>query len=189
MNYKNPKIKKAFEWLSMQDGSNFLNEEEHCPTRDVFQARLGHMNQEIATIPFLKENSSLLGAIVGELGNNSFDHNLGNWQDELGVYFVYDLTERFIVIADRGQGVLATLRKIMPSLRSEEEAIYTAFTEIISGRAPEKRGNGLKFIENVSRKNHFTVKYYSGDGMYAINNGLQKGEGEKLHGVLALLYF
>jgi len=49
----------------------------YCKTRDVFQARLETFQSEL-----LKDKNntyaSLISAIAGEIGNNSFDHNLGN---------------------------------------------------------------------------------------------------------------
>lgn len=85
--------------------------------------------------------------------------------------------------------MLATLRRVRPELVSENEAIKLAFTEIISGRAPEQRGNGLKFVEAVVRDNGFKVYFYSNDGAYIVNNGLREGDTQPLHGVLAILSF
>lgn len=190
MEYKNSSITKAFDWLAMQDGNGFLLIEEHCPTRDIFQGRLDHMSREMEKIDTLKEMYPLLVAITGELGNNSFDHNLGNWRDEKGVYFVYNLEKKFVVIADRGQGMLATLKPVAPELQTESEAIKLAFTKIISGRAPEQRGNGLKFVESVVRAHHLKVHFSSGDGSYIINDGLHEETlSQLLHGVVAVFTF
>ena len=38
-----------------------------------------------------------------------------------------------------------------------------AFTEFISGRAPEKRGNGLKLVREVVLANPIDLFYTSGD--------------------------
>lgn len=185
-----PYIQKAFDWLTKDNGEGFLLPSEHCPTRDIFQARLDHLSREMESSKKFKELYSLIVAVVGEIGNNAFDHNLGSWKDEKGIYFVYDLRERFVVIADRGRGILATLKRVRPKLQTENQAIKIAFTEKISGRAPEQRGNGLKFVESVARKNNFKIDFYSGDGAYIINNGLRKSEArQNLKGVLAILYF
>jgi len=182
------KIQKAFDWLSKENGENFLTSNEHCPTRDIFQARLDRMSREMESVESLRDIFPLVSAITGEIGNNSFDHNLGNWRDEKGVYFSYDLDQRFIVLADRGQGVLATLKRVKPELQTEQEAIKVAFTEIVSGRAPESRGNGLKFVESSVRKYGLKVYFYSGDGMVVVNNGLHEGDDTRsLRGVLAIL--
>jgi len=136
--------------------------EEYCRTRDVFQARLeklqSTLSQEwpIATV-------SLVTAIAGEIGNNSFDHNLGNWPDVTGVFFSYSMRNKFVVLADRGQGILATLKRVKPNLSSPQEALKAAFTEKISGRLPEARGNGLKFVRQVVTGNPFTLYFQTGD--------------------------
>lgn len=183
-------IQKAVAWLTMEDGENFLLPEEHCPTRDIFQSRLDHMSREMERNEPLKATFPLIAAILGEIGNNAFDHNLGNWRDAKGVYFVYDLKKKLALIADRGQGVLATLRRVKPELTTENEAIKVAFTEVISGRAPEQRGNGLKFVEAVARANNLTLYFYSGDGMYTVNHCLTSDDKQQaLKGVLVMLLF
>ncbi len=184
------RIQKAFEWLKKDNGEGFLLPEEYCQTRDVFSARLGRMSQDMEKSLSLRGIYPLLAAVTGEIGNNAFDHNLGGWHDVPGVYFTYDLEKRFIVVADRGQGLLATLKKVAPELESENQAIELAFTKIISGRAPEKRGNGLKFVEAVVRQHGLKVYFYSNNGMYIINQGLHQGnEPLPLKGVLAIIYF
>ncbi len=47
MNTKDPRIKKAFDWLSLENGENFLASDEHCPTLDIFQARLARVSIEM----------------------------------------------------------------------------------------------------------------------------------------------
>ena len=111
----------------------------------------------------LKNNFSLVVAIAGEIGNNSFDHNLGNWPDEPGVFFGFDLSKRQIILADRGQGVLQTLKQVKPELVDDSSALIVAFTEIISGRAPEERGNGLKFVRKVVERNDMKLFFKSGN--------------------------
>lgn len=68
-----------------------LTNEEYCPTRDVFQARLDRFIVALEKDARFQDTSSLLGAVMGEIGNNAFDHNLGNWKDTPGVYFTHDL--------------------------------------------------------------------------------------------------
>jgi len=133
-----------------------------CKTRDIFQARLEHFQSNL--IKNTDTNlASLVSAIAGEIGNNSFDHNLGNWPDILGIYFSYSLTEKKIILADRGLGILYTLKKTLPRLSTHVEALKVAFTEIISGRAPENRGNGLKFVRNVVTQNGLTLFFQTGN--------------------------
>ncbi|MEK7173641.1 MAG: hypothetical protein AAB710_01005, partial [Patescibacteria group bacterium] len=62
-----------------------------------------------------------------------------------------------------GLGILETLRQVRPELPSHLEAVKVAFTEFISGRAPEKRGNGLKTVREVLLEQPFSLYFTSGD--------------------------
>ena len=106
---------------------------------------------------------SLIVLVAGEIGDNSFAHNLGKWPDTAGIFFGYDLEKRIIVLADRGLGVLETLRQVRPELPSHVAAVGVAFTEFVSGRAPEKRGNGLKLVREVVTEQPIDLFYTSGD--------------------------
>lgn len=134
----------------------------YCKTRDVFQARLENLESVLCrSLP--ASSVSLLTAVAGEIGNNSFDHNLGNWSDIPGIFYAYDQNLRNIFLADRGQGILATLRRVKPHLQNASEALRVAFTETISGRQPETRGNGLKFVRSVIVDRPFTLAFQTGD--------------------------
>lgn len=147
----------------------------YCPDSLVFKARLGRLEKELSKIDEVKKIFPLLTAIVGEIGNNSYDHNLGNWPDIRGIFFAYDMNKKQIVLADRGQGLLKTLRKVRPELPDDEEALHVAFTEIISSRMPEARGNGLKFVRQViSDNNSFRIEFYSGSAQVSIKQGSKK---------------
>ncbi|HUD44555.1 MAG TPA: MerR family DNA-binding transcriptional regulator [Patescibacteria group bacterium] len=136
--------------------------EMYCETRDVFQARLESFESKLSRIAPLT-TTSLITAVAGEIGNNSYDHNLGNWPDIPGIFFSYSMRNRTVVLADRGLGILATLRRVRPNLVNSEEALKVAFTEILSGRYPEARGNGLKFVRAVIIDNPFTLDFQTGD--------------------------
>ncbi len=103
---------------------------------------------------------SLLTSVSGEIGNNSYDHNLGQWPDMSGIFFGYDLNKKQIVLADRGLGILQTLKRVRVELKDHESALKVAFTEIISGRKPEARGNGLKYVKNVISKNPIFISIF-----------------------------
>jgi excisionase family DNA binding protein len=137
----------------------------YCPDSSTFQARLIKMSNELSLISDekIKKNFSLIVAITGEIGNNSFDHNLGSWKDEPGVFFGFDISKRCVVLADRGQGILHTLKRVRPELSDDSEALVVAFTEIVSGRAPEERGNGLKFVRKVVAKNNMKLFFKTGN--------------------------
>jgi len=147
------------------------DQEYYCKTRDVFQARLEHLQSEL--LDTNNVSASLISAIAGEIGNNSFDHNLGNWPDVLGIYFSYSLTEKKIILADRGLGILFTLKKVRPDLNNHKEALKVAFTETVSGRAPESRGNGLKFVRNIVMQNPIKLTFQTGDAFLELEQGKQ----------------
>src|SRR3989338_635172 len=142
--------------------------DQYCRTYDVFKARLdtmsGILNQDAA----LKSMVPLITAVTGEIGNNSFDHNFGNWPDVHGIFFGYNTDKRIIVLADRGLGIRATLLRVRPELKDDIDALTVAFRERVSGRAPEQRGNGLKFVHNVAMKYPVGVSLQSGTALAEI---------------------
>ena len=135
----------------------------YCSTSSIFNARLTKMEYALMQKPEFKKLFSLIVLVAGEIGDNSFAHNLGRWPDTAGIFFGYDLEKQIIVLADRGLGILETLRRVRPQLSSHTEAMKVAFTEFISGRAPEKRGNGLKLVREVITDNPIDLFYTSGD--------------------------
>lgn len=165
----------------------------YCQNSGIFQARIKRMYDEIAVVPALTHLSSLILAVAGEIGNNSFDHNIGNWPDVPGIFFGYDISRREIVLADRGIGVLASLKRVRPSLNTDESALATAFMEILSGRAPEDRGNGLKFVKKVVTENPMGLVFQSGDTEVILrkdDDGLQMRATQNIiRGCLAYITF
>jgi len=150
--------------------------EFYCPTSTEFKGRLPRLQSALGELPDLKEYFPLIVAIVGEIGNNSFDHNLGNWPDVSGIFFSYDVNKRQIALADRGQGILRTLKRVRPGIKNDEDALRIAFTEVISGRAPEARGNGLKFVLEVVLSRSIELDFYSGDAKVSVGNGAKRLE-------------
>lgn len=159
-------IEKAYRWYveptAVKQSSN-----EISSSRDIFQARLMRMHEDLLR-QYKNENEiALLSAVVGEIGNNCFDHNTGQWKDIPGCWFQYKIENQttFIIIADRGQGVLSSLKRVAPQLKDDQTAIETAFEKRISGRSPEKRGNGLKFVRNAINGHSFRgLGFLSGKG-------------------------
>jgi hypothetical protein len=151
------------------------------------------VERELARLERTQNTYSFIVAAAGEIGNNSFDHNLGNWPDVPGIFFAYDEEKRQIVLADRGQGILKTLKRVKPEIESEREALVVAFTEIISGRAPEGRGNGLKFVRKVAPQVGMALSFQSGDGLIRLSKeegDIQSEPAENhIHGCLALMSF
>ena len=154
-------MKFASEWIS--DGVEFPAT-FYCQTSSIFNARLTTMQNALMKKPGFEKLYSLIVLVAGEIGDNSFANNLGKWPDTAGIFFGYDLTKGTIVLADRGLGVLETLRRVRPGLSSHTAAVAVAFTEFISGRAPEKRGNGLKLVREVVMDQPISLFFTSGDG-------------------------
>ena len=178
----------AYQWVK-NVAPRQIGEKYYCQTRDIFQSRLDSMVNLLLKNTKIAENDIyILSAVAGEIGNNSFDHNLGNWPDIAGVFFAYEFNEKklTIVLADRGQGVFKTLKRVKPELKNDQEALHTAFNEKISGRAPESRGNGLKFVkESIKQtKNHLT--FISGTAKVVLNEEMVTSQTEKINGCLAL---
>ena len=153
-------VKLAHDWTV--EGSE-LPSIFYCNNSSIFQARLIKMQDALIRAGTNSAILSLIVSVAGEIGNNSFDHNLGKWPDISGVFFGYDINKKQIVLADRGLGILATLSRVRPELKNHIEALRVAFTEIVSGRAPEERGNGLKFVRQVIAENPISLFFRSGD--------------------------
>lgn len=137
----------AFHWVTSPTGSNPPND-FYCTTRDVGQARVEKLVAEFMRRGWNDGEAGLLAAVIGELVGNCFDHNLGKWRDVSGCWLETAVDGDLFraVVADRGQGIFATLKQVLPLLQDDKEALLVAFTKIITGRAPEQRGNGLKFV-------------------------------------------
>ena len=153
-------FKFASEWI--QNNVEFPGK-FYCENSDVFRAKLSKMEYLLIKRPGFEKLYSLIVLVAGEIGDNSFAHNLGKWPDTPGIFFGYDVQKGIIVLADRGLGILETLRQVRPALPSHVEAVKVAFTEFISGRAPEKRGNGLKAVREVVSAQPINLFFTSGD--------------------------
>lgn len=152
--------KIAHEWV--QDHAD-IPKRYYCSNSAVFLAKLTSFETALMQKPGFEKLFSLVVSVVGEIGNNSFDHNIGKWPDNPGIFFGYDMGKGIVVLADRGIGVLQTLRQVRPKLSTHVAALYVAFTEIISGRSPERRGNGLKYVREVVTNNPINLFFTSGD--------------------------
>jgi len=82
--------KLGYDWIRSEADKIDVSSDHYCQTRDIFQARLERMQKDLLGSGKMKEdNIYIISAIAGEIGNNSFDHNLGNWPDVPGVFFAY----------------------------------------------------------------------------------------------------
>ena len=153
-------------------------------TRDVFNARLqGYASQT---------EKWLEAAVIGEIGNNTFDHNFQFIPEyPRGVYFDCSYQNEYIVIADYGMGILASLSRVRPEIQSEVDSVEVALTQRISGRYPEQRGNGLKFVMDSVKSNKWSLFYQSGTGCCnADGDGYYFSISDiSLPGTLAILHF
>ncbi len=182
----------AKEWAMATEPAEPM-ETFYCPSIEKFKTRLERMAREMETKESLREIGPIVSSVAGEIGNNSFDHNIGNWPDIPGAFFAYDLGKRTIALADRGRGVLTTLRNTKADLKDDADALHTAFTEVMTGRAPEHRGNGLKYVRKAVTKFKFHLLFQSGDAEVALKDGNNEikpgGAAANVRGSLALLEF
>ena len=148
----------------ISDMNNFFRDSSECfsRTRDVFTARLQSF--------ILETEKYLEAAIIGEIGNNTFDHNFGfDTACPRGVYCNLAYNQKYVVLADYGKGVKQSLLAVLPSITSDFEAVEIAFTKRISGRSPEQRGNGLKFVKETIQQNNRHLYFQSGLGSCLID--------------------
>lgn len=190
--FLNDLFKMAYEWATNSEPTE-IPSIYYSQDSATFQARLIKMQSLLANVPSAANILSLLVAITGEIGNNSFDHNIGNWPDKAGIFFGYDVNKGEIVLADRGLGILKTLQRVRSELNNHKDALEVAFTEMISGRAPEDRGNGLKFVRKVITENPISLQFQSGDAELIIPKessdlNITKPK-QSLRGCIALIKF
>lgn len=165
----------------------------YCSDSSVFQGRLYKLRMALSKNKEIEAIFSLLISVVGEIGDNSFGHNLGNWPDIIGIFFAYDIKNRVIALADRGQGLFKTLKRVKPEIENDLDALKVAFSEILSGRAPESRGNGLKYVRSVIGKNPISLFFQSGEAELNLNQNnlilkIKKAK-KPIQGCLAIIKF
>ncbi len=153
-------------WYQSGFKSQFI-ESNFCRTRVDFNGRLSSYTNELKN-KLKSDCLFLLMASLGEIGNNSFDHNLGQWQDEMGCLFIR--TSEYAIVADRGQGIKSSLSKVYNLNKDDKSYLSVAFTKIITGRMPEKRGNGLKFVSTTLSRCNMGLICMSGEEYFSLNN-------------------
>lgn len=148
---------------NIEKDSHEKNMDYFCVSRDIFQARVDTFVN--------RTNRYLESAIIGEIGNNTFDHNWDFDKEHVrGTYFNYEFINGIVVLADFGRGIRESL-SLVKKFADDLEALKSAFTEEISGRAPEQRGNGLKFVAENMINNKWSLYFQSGDACCIIENG------------------
>lgn len=121
--------------------------------KDIFDARLQTYT--------LDTQEWLWGAVIGEIGFNTYDHNIV-FSGAKGLYCNFEYKENGILLLDFGCGIKSSLSKIRKDIESDKDALRIGFTEVVSGRFPERRGNGLKFALTTVVQNGWNMYFHSG---------------------------
>ncbi len=161
-------VYRYFKSVEVNQLENFYFSEN----RGEFNPRLGNLAKFIENSGFNDNLISLIVACTGEIGNNSFDHNLGYWKDTPGLALGWKLSDKTLTVglADRGRGIISSLRSVIGESVPDSEVLKLAFESVISGRAPERRGNGLKFVcKSLLFNPSNSLICYSGGFFYKIN--------------------
>lgn len=145
----------------------------HSQNRSQAIARLSNWRKFCESSGLAEPSLSRLIASIGEITNNCFDHNLGHWTDLPGCCVCWSKEGDFIKfgVADRGRGIVKSLKPALSSSTDENDILPIAFEKVVSGRSPEQRGNGLKFVraQILSSPLHSLV-CSSGGSVYKIGN-------------------
>ncbi|MBR5095878.1 MAG: hypothetical protein IK094_02085 [Treponema sp.] len=174
-------IQKAKTHIS--ESSLSKNADFFCVSRDIFQARLDSF--------ISKTGKYIESAVIGEIGNNSIDHNWEYASGQMrGAYFNLELCEGCAVLADYGRGIRESLSKVL-KLESDLEAITAGFTKQVSGRLPEQRGNGLKFVAETVKNKNWSMYFQTGNACCIIEKGQIKFTETKdcVTGCMAIINF
>lgn len=147
-----------------------VQELQHCFYRDEFNARLDRFISMFENFGLDQNEAQRATSVVGELGNNVFDHNLGNWPTRISGCIIaaqhYPSTKRIeIAVGDPGVGFYGSLKTAFPEIKTDLDAIKKGL-EGNSGRIGEDRGNGLRIIQQ------WTIQNFSGKVMIHSGNGL-----------------
>lgn len=108
---------------------------------------------EFIKIGFSKDNAALITSSIGEIIDNAFYHNLGQWNSEFGALVIFtaqhipDKKNINISICDFGVGFLNTLIGNYPFLKTEADAIAVALKANTTGRINKAGGNGLVYLQ------------------------------------------
>ncbi len=166
----------------------------HCEFRDAFEARLASKVRRVFRHFGLGElDEALATSLVGELGNNVFDHNDGSWPTSVrGAIILAQhnpaLRRIEVAVADPGIGFRGSLRAHDPTVSSDVEAIKLGLSGV-TGRIGETRGNGLQVIQNWTiNKFDGIIRIQSGNGLVIVDGkGQQSKEVFPITGTLASL--
>lgn len=145
--------------------------------QDEFNAKLENFLRMFTDYGFSVSNAHRATALVGELGNNVFDHNSGNWPTDISGCIIasQNYPERELIkiaVGDPGIGFKQSLKAAFPNLPNDMAAIKKGLAGF-TGRVGEDRGNGLKLIQEWTLNNFSgNVIIQSGKGFVEVK---QKG--------------
>ena len=147
----------------------------HCNFRSDFEARLSSkIRIMFKNFGLGSDDESMATALVGELGNNVFDHNEGSWPTNIRGAIILGQHNQMkkqieVVVADPGIGFRGSLSIADPNLKSDVDAIMLGLSGV-TGRVGEPRGNGLKTIPNWTiNKFNGIVRIHSGNGLVVVD--------------------
>lgn len=163
----------------------------HCLYRDEFNARLGRFITMFKTFGLNENDAQRATSLVGELGNNVFDHNLGNWPTNISGCIIaaqhYPSTKTIeIAVGDPGVGFYGSLKAAFPEINNDIDAIKLGLAGN-TGRIGEIRGNGLRLIQQWTLQNFSgKVMIHSGNGLVIVNKtGMKEYTVNKILGTIA----
>ncbi|MEK7376141.1 MAG: hypothetical protein AABZ57_03090, partial [Candidatus Margulisiibacteriota bacterium] len=64
--------------------------------------------------------------------------------------------------------------RVVPDLKDDLSAVQTAFSKVVSGRSPEQRGNGLKFVSKAIKDKSWSLYFQSGNAAVKIDRDNKK---------------
>lgn len=143
---------------------------KHCYFRDEIDVVINKLINVFKNFSLNIDDSIRTAHLIGEVGNNVFDHNSLVWPTDISGCFIiiqnYPKTKKVeVVVSDPGIGFFGSLRNAYPELETSLEAIKKGLTGF-TGRVGEERGNGLRLIQN------WTKIYFSGKIMIHSGSGL-----------------
>jgi len=171
---------QEFQQTEIHERDNLnVHEIMYCEFRDDFGARLSsRIRMMFQNFGMNQDDESRATALVGELGNNVFDHNEGSWPTDVKGAIILaqhhpKKKQIEVVVADPGIGFRGSLRVVNPDLVSDIEAIKLGLSGV-TGRIGEPRGNGLKVIQDWTiNKFDGIVKIHSGSGLVVVDKNGQ----------------
>lgn len=174
---------KPLENIRINEREN-LNVQEimHCKFRDEFEARLSsRIRLMFQKFGLTSDDENRATALVGELGNNVFDHNDGQWPTDVrGAIILAQHNPRKrqieVVVADPGIGFSGSLKSVKKAIKNDVEAIQLGLSGV-TGRIGELRGNGLTVIQDWTiNKFNGIVRIHSGNGLVVVDKDGPKSE-------------